>query len=38
MKVSRFTETEIIYAVKQIEAGIPLPELARKYGVSQKTV
>ena len=38
MKTSRFTETEIVYAVKQLEAGIAVPELSRKYGVSQKTI
>ena len=38
MKKSRFTETQIVYAVKQLEIGIPVPELARKYGVSQKTI
>lgn len=38
MKKSRFTEQEIIGAAKQIEAGIPVKELARKYGVSLKTL
>jgi putative transposase len=38
MRKSRFTETEIVYAVKQAEAGVPVPEVARKYGVSVKTV
>lgn len=38
MRTSRFTETEIVYAVKQAEAGIPVREVARKYGVSQKTI
>ena len=38
MRQSRFTETEIIYAVKQVELGIPVREIARKYGVSEKTV
>lgn len=38
MHMSRFTETEIFYAVKQAEAGIPVREVARKYGVSQKTI
>jgi len=36
MKRSQFTETEILYAIKQWEAGISVAELARKYGVSQK--
>jgi len=38
MKKSRFTETEIVYAVKQAEAGVPVREVARKYGVSEKTI
>jgi putative transposase len=38
MRQSRFTETEIVYAVKQVELGIPVREIARKYGVSDKTV
>jgi putative transposase len=38
MKKSRFSDTEIVYAVKQVEAGIAVPEVARKYGVSQNTV
>jgi putative transposase len=38
MRQSRFTETEIIYAVKQVELGIRVQEIARKYGVSDKTV
>lgn len=38
MRQSRFTEAEIIYAVKQVELGIPVQEIARKYGVSDKTV
>jgi putative transposase len=38
MRQSRFTETEVVYAVKQVELGIPVREIARKYGVSEKTV
>jgi putative transposase len=38
MKRSRFSETEIVYAVKQVEAGVPVGEVVRKYGVSQKTI
>lgn len=38
MKKSRFTETEIIYAVKQMELGMAVAEIARKYGVSEKTI
>jgi len=32
MKRSRFSETEIVYAVKQVEARVPVGEVARKYG------
>jgi putative transposase len=38
MRQSRFTETGIVYAVKQVELGIPVREIARRYGVSDKTV
>lgn len=38
MKKSRFSETEIVYAIKQVEAGVPVVEVARKYGVSDKTI
>ena len=38
MKRSRFTEEQMIYAVKQLELGVPLVELARKYSVSQQTL
>lgn len=38
MRKWRFTEQEIVGAVKQIEAGVPVKELARKYGVAEKTM
>ena len=38
MRQSRFTETGIVYAVKHVELGIPVREIARKDGVSDKTV
>lgn len=34
---SKFTEQEIVYALKQVEAGVPLKELCRKLGVSEQT-
>jgi putative transposase len=37
VKKSRFTEEQIIYAIKQVEAGVPARELCRKYGVSEQT-
>jgi hypothetical protein len=36
MRQSRFSQTEIIYAVKQVELGIPVREIARKYGISER--
>ena len=38
MKKSRFTGSEIMYAVKQTKAGVPVREVANKYGVSNKTI
>lgn len=37
MKKSKFTEEQIVYAIKQVEAGVPIAELCRKYGISQQT-
>ena len=37
MKKSRFTEQQIVYAIKQVEVGVPIVELCRKYGISQQT-
>jgi hypothetical protein len=38
MRQSRFTEPEVVYAVKHVELDIPVREIDRKYGVSDKTV
>ena len=38
MQKSKFTEEQIAYAVKQIEAGVPVDELCRKYGVHKNTL
>lgn len=38
MKGKRFKEEQIIGILKEMEAGIPLPELCRKYGVSDGTI
>jgi putative transposase len=38
MRKSKFAAEQLVYAVKQIEAGVPVAELARKYGVSEKTL
>ena len=37
MKKSKFSEEQIVYAIKQVEAGVPIAELCRKYGISQQT-
>jgi putative transposase len=34
MKKSRFSESQIIAILKQAEAGAPVPELCREYGMS----
>ena len=38
MRQSRFSQTEIVYAVKQVEMGVPIKEVARKYGVCENTI
>ena len=37
MKKTKFTEAKIVAILKENEAGISAPELARKYGISQAT-
>lgn len=34
MKSKRFNESQIFQALKEAEAGIPVPELCRKHGMS----
>lgn len=38
MRKSRFTEHQIVGAVQELEAGTSAQDLARKYGVSVKTI
>jgi len=38
MRTTRYSEIEIIYAVKRVEMGISIREIARKYGVCENTV
>lgn len=37
MKVSRFTDSQIMQILKQAEAGISAPELCREHGMSNAT-
>ena len=37
MKKSRYSESQIVHVLQQAEAGIPVDELLRKYGISQAT-
>ena len=38
MKGKRFPEEQIIGILKEMEAGVPMPELCRKHGVSDGTI
>ncbi len=37
MKKSKFTESQIIYALRQSDSGVKVSELCRKMGVSEAT-
>jgi putative transposase len=37
MKSSRFTETQIIGILKEVDSGIPVKEICRKHGISDAT-
>lgn len=36
MKVSKFTEAQIAFVLKQAEAGTPVGEVCRKAGISDR--
>jgi len=38
MKRSRFSEEQIIYAIRQAESGTPVGDLCRQLGVSEATL
>ena len=38
MKKTRFTEAKIIAILKQQEAGVKVPALAREHGISEATI
>ena len=37
MKKSKFSEEQIATALRQIDAGAPIPEVTRKLGISEAT-
>ncbi len=37
MKKSKFTEAQIVFAIKQSETGVPVSEICRKMGISEAT-
>jgi putative transposase len=37
MKKSTFTDEQIVYALRQAEAGVPVAEVCRKLGISEQT-
>lgn len=37
MKKSKFTEAQIVFAIKQSETGVPVEEVCRKLGISHAT-
>lgn len=38
MKRSKFTEEQVIYALRHVESGTPIGDLCRQYGIAEQTV
>ena len=37
MKQKRFTEEQKVFALRQADSGVPVPEILRKMGISEAT-
>jgi hypothetical protein len=37
MKHSRFSEEQVIYALRQAQSGTPIGDLCRQYGITEQT-
>jgi putative transposase len=37
MKRSKFTDSQIVEAIRRVEGGLPVPELCRELGISSAT-
>jgi len=37
MKRTRFTETQIVTVLKEVDSGVPVKDVCRKYGISDQT-
>jgi putative transposase len=37
MKRSKFSEEQVAYALRQVEAGTPVPDICRQLGISEAT-
>jgi putative transposase len=37
MKISKFTEEQIAYALRQVESGVPVLDACRKLGITEQT-
>ena len=37
MRKSRYTAQQVAHAVHQVEAGVPIAEVCRKFGISEQT-